>query len=255
MRRDRREPRHRVRDLPRTVRRGRLGAARGAVPGARWRRHWTRAARPAARPQRCVRRHSADAGERMRPRRRGLGEPDVLVNNAGTARWRDLDDVPDEDWRAAWELNVMASHRAMRALVPGCASAAGGASSTSRAPQASDRQPRCRSTRSRKRRSSPSRACRQTAARQTACSSTRSARDRPSRSCGPARAGLPTSRPPSPGSRARRRRSRSQGRAPDRPHGRAGEIAGAIVFLCSDHASYVSGAAWSVDGGTVQVII
>ena len=33
------------------------------------------------------------------------------------------------------------------------------------------------------------------------------------------------------------------------------EIAGAIAFLCSEHASYTSGAAWSVDGGTVQVII
>ena len=43
-----------------------------------------------------------------------------------------------------------------------------------------------------------------------------------------------------------------------RPIGRlaeAGEIAAAIVFLCSERASYVSGAAWSVDGGTVQVII
>ena len=34
-----------------------------------------------------------------------------------------------------------------------------------------------------------------------------------------------------------------------------GEVAAAIVFLCSERASYVSGAAWSVDGGTVQVII
>jgi len=43
-----------------------------------------------------------------------------------------------------------------------------------------------------------------------------------------------------------------------RPIGRLAqstEIAGAIVFLCSERASYVSGAAWSVDGGTVQVII
>jgi NAD(P)-dependent dehydrogenase (short-subunit alcohol dehydrogenase family) len=33
------------------------------------------------------------------------------------------------------------------------------------------------------------------------------------------------------------------------------EIAAAIVFLCSERASYVAGAAWSVDGGTVQVIV
>ena len=43
-----------------------------------------------------------------------------------------------------------------------------------------------------------------------------------------------------------------------RPIGRLAEpaeIAAAIVFLCSAQASYVAGAAWSVDGGTVQVII
>ena len=43
----------------------------------------------------------------------------MLVNNAGTAKWRDLDDVPDEDWYAAWELNVMAPMRLMRAATPG----------------------------------------------------------------------------------------------------------------------------------------
>jgi 3-oxoacyl-[acyl-carrier protein] reductase len=43
-----------------------------------------------------------------------------------------------------------------------------------------------------------------------------------------------------------------------RPIGRLAtveEIAAAIVFLASERASYVAGAAWSVDGGTVQVII
>src|SRR5215207_5350240 len=47
-----------------------------------------------------------------------LGQLDVLVNNAGTAKWRDLDDVPDEDWYEAWELNVMAPLRLMRVAAP-----------------------------------------------------------------------------------------------------------------------------------------
>jgi NAD(P)-dependent dehydrogenase (short-subunit alcohol dehydrogenase family) len=37
--------------------------------------------------------------------------------------------------------------------------------------------------------------------------------------------------------------------------GSAEEIANVIVFLCSEAASNVTGAAWSVDGGVVPVII
>src|SRR3954452_6099999 len=43
-----------------------------------------------------------------------------------------------------------------------------------------------------------------------------------------------------------------------RPLGRLaepGEIADVIVFLLSARAAYVTGAAWSVDGGTVPIII
>jgi NAD(P)-dependent dehydrogenase (short-subunit alcohol dehydrogenase family) len=43
-----------------------------------------------------------------------------------------------------------------------------------------------------------------------------------------------------------------------RPLGRLAEpqeIAAVIVFLCSERASYVTGAAWSADGGTVAIII
>src|SRR3954465_4543563 len=48
-----------------------------------------------------------------------LGSLDILVNNAGAAKRRNFDDVPDEDWYAAWELNVMAPMRLMRAATPG----------------------------------------------------------------------------------------------------------------------------------------
>jgi NAD(P)-dependent dehydrogenase (short-subunit alcohol dehydrogenase family) len=46
--------------------------------------------------------------------------------------------------------------------------------------------------------------------------------------------------------------------AAGRPLGRLaepGEIADVIVFLLSARAAYVTGAAWSVDGGTVPIII
>ena len=45
------------------------------------------------------------------------------------------------------------------------------------------------------------------------------------------------------------------GRIPLGRMGRAEEIAAVIVFLCSERASNVTGAAWSADGGTVPVII
>jgi NAD(P)-dependent dehydrogenase (short-subunit alcohol dehydrogenase family) len=46
--------------------------------------------------------------------------------------------------------------------------------------------------------------------------------------------------------------------AAGRPLGRLAqpeEIASVIAFLCSPRASYVTGAAWSADGGTVPIIL
>ncbi|MGZ8634572.1 MAG: SDR family oxidoreductase [Solirubrobacteraceae bacterium] len=33
------------------------------------------------------------------------------------------------------------------------------------------------------------------------------------------------------------------------------EVADVVVFLCSERASNVTGAAWSADGGTVPIVI
>ena len=167
-----------------------------------------------------------------------FGTLDVLVNNAGAARWRDLEDVPDGDWYAAWELNVMAPMRLMRAAIPAMAERGWGrvvnvASSAGKRPSAM--MPEYSVA---KAASSPSRASSPTATPATGCSSTRSARARRSRRCGWTQGGLldqskehggaPTredalarprrqapDRPARP--RARRSRRRSSSSAPSAP--------------------------------------
>jgi 3-oxoacyl-[acyl-carrier protein] reductase len=62
----------------------------------------------------------SDAADRIvREADERLGQLDVLVNNAGTARRRDLDEVPDEDWYAAWERDVTDASDAGRSSADG----------------------------------------------------------------------------------------------------------------------------------------
>jgi len=198
-----------------------------------------------------------DAGERMlRAAREALGEPDVLVNNAGTARWRDLEDVPDQDWRSAWEVNVMASHRATMALVPGMRARGWGrvvnvSSTAGKRPSANMPE--------------------YSVAKAAQLSLSRLWADRCAADgvlvnaiCpGPTKSelwvgegGLAEQSAQLSGLADATEALEKSGAG--RPIGRMAEveeIAAAIVFLCSERASYVAGAAWSVDGGTVQVII
>ena len=60
-----------------------------------------------------------DAAERVAER--AGGPVDILVNNAGTSEIKPLDELVDEDWYAAFELNVMAPMRLMRHFAPGMA--------------------------------------------------------------------------------------------------------------------------------------
>ena len=196
-------------------------------------------------PERIV----AEANER-------LGQLDVLVNNAGTAQWRDLDEVPDEDWYAAWELNVMAPMRLMRAAVPAMRERGWGrvvnvASTAGKRPSAAMAE--------------------YSVAKAAELSLSRLYADRCASDgvlvnaiCpGPVKGelwmepgGLLDQSKEMSGHDGREEALDAAGSK--RPIGRLAEIeeiASAIVFLCSERASYVAGAAWSVDGGTVQVII
>jgi 3-oxoacyl-[acyl-carrier protein] reductase len=198
-----------------------------------------------------------DAGERMLATATDrFGALDVLVNNAGAARWRHLDDVPDEDWYAQYELNVMAPLRAMRAAAPAMVERGWGrivnvCSTAAKRPSAAMPE--------------------YSVAKAAELSLSRLFADRYASEgvlvnaiCpGPVEAelwmepgGLLDQSHAMSGASSREEALAAAGAK--RPIGRlaeVGEIAAAIVFLCSERASYVSGAAWSVDGGTVQVII
>jgi len=198
-----------------------------------------------------------DAGERMlATAEERFGTLDVLVNNAGAAKWRDLDDIPDEDWRAQYELNVMAPLRAMRAAIPPMAERGWG------------RVVNVCSTAGKR----PSSAMPEySVAKAAELSLSRLFADRYAKTGvlvnavapGPVEAemwmepgGLLDQSMEMSGAESREEALVEAGSK--RPIGRlaqAGEIASTIVFLCSERASYVAGAAWSVDGGTVQVII
>ena len=198
-----------------------------------------------------------DAGDRiLAAASASFGQLDVLVNNAGTAKWRPLEEVPDDDWHAAWELNVMAPLRAMRAVVPPMAERGWGrivnVSSTA-AKRPSALMPEY------------------SVAKAAELSLSRLFADRYAGSgvlvnavCpGPTKSELWMAEDGLLDQSQRVGGHSSRGEALEaagakRPIGRlaeVSEIADAIVFLCSERASYVAGAAWSVDGGTVQVII
>jgi 3-oxoacyl-[acyl-carrier protein] reductase len=198
-----------------------------------------------------------DAGERMvAAAEEAFGTVDVLVNNAGVAQWRDLDDVPDSDWREQYEINVMAPLRAMRAAIPAMAEREWGrvvnvASTAGKRPSAA----------------MPD----YSVAKAAELSLSRLFADRYASEgvlvnaiCpGPVKSemwmadgGLLDQSQEMTGAASREEALETAGAK--RPIGRLAEvpeIAGAIAFLCSEHASYVAGSAWSVDGGTVAVII
>ena len=164
----------------------------------------------------------------------GGSAPDILVNNAGTSFARSLDELTDEDWVGQFELHVMASMRLMRAFAPAMAERGWGrivnvASSAGKRPSLTN-------------------AAYSVLVNAVAPGAVAS-------SLWVAEGGLADQTAAAKGTT---REEALAAQAAKIPLGRLAtedEIASVVVFLCSELASMVTGAAWSVDGGAVATIV
>jgi 3-oxoacyl-[acyl-carrier protein] reductase len=179
-----------------------------------------------------------------------LGGLDVLVNNVGTARHARFEEVADDEWDEYWQLNVMSYVRAIRAALPFLLDGGGAVVNVS------------------------STAGKRPSTGMPHYSVTKAAVLSLSRLIADlyAKDGIRCNAI-TPGPTATDAWLDEGGLADQqggdrndvlakvgagRPLGRLAtpeEIAAVIVFLCSDRASYVTGAAWSADGGTVPIIV
>ncbi|MGB9185256.1 MAG: SDR family oxidoreductase [Solirubrobacteraceae bacterium] len=197
-----------------------------------------------------------EAGDRVVAAcRERLGRLDVLVNSAGMSSVRSLEELTDADWQAQWDIHVMAPMRLMRAAIP--VMAEGGWGRVVNVSSSSGKRP---------------------GQRNVAYSVSKAAELSLSRAYADfyaARGVLVNAVTPGPvagelwlepgglvdqtvAARGGTREEVLEAAAAGLPLKRlAGpeEIAAVIVFLCSQAASNVTGAAWSVDGGAVPVII
>jgi 3-oxoacyl-[acyl-carrier protein] reductase len=183
------------------------------------------------------------------------GELDVLVNNVGYAEQRDFLAVTDEEWEAVWQLNVMSFVRAIRGAVPGMQARGGGVIvnvSSTAGKRPSTGMPDYSVTKAAV--LSLSRLVADLYARDgIRCNAVA-----PGPTASQAWLGDGGLADQQGGRSGKSREEVLDAVGKGRPLGRLAEpeeIAEVIVFLCSERASYVTGAAWSADGGTVPIII
>jgi 3-oxoacyl-[acyl-carrier protein] reductase len=178
-----------------------------------------------------------------------LGGLDVLVNNVGLARIARFEEVLDEEWDSYWQLNVMSYVRATRAALPHLLESGGAivnVSSTA-GKRPSTGMPHYSVTKAAV--LSLSRLIADLYAGQgVRCNAVTPGPTETDAWLGGG--GLAEQQGDREEVLARVRSGRPLGRM-----ARAEEIASVVVFLCSERASYVTGAAWSADGGTVPIIL
>lgn len=184
-----------------------------------------------------------------------MGGVDVLVNNAGTSFVRALEELTDDDWRGQYELHVLAPMRLMRAAAPRMAARGGGRIVNV-----------CSSAGKRPSLTNPAYSV--TKAAQLSLSRVFAdlyAADRvlvnavtPGPVASPlwtARGGLADQAARARGITREEALARQTARVPLGRFAEPGEIADVVTFLCSARAGYVTGAAWSADGGAVATIV
>ncbi len=184
-----------------------------------------------------------------------MGGIDVLVNNAGTSFARSMDELTDADWQDQYALHVLAPMRLMRAAAPHMAARGGGrivnvASSAGKRPSLTN--PAYSVTKAAQ--LSLSRAFADLYAAQGVLVNAVTPGGTTSE-LWTAGGGMADQ---IAGRRGITREQALDEQAAKIPLGRLaepGEIADVIVFLCSARAGAVTGAAWSADGGSVNVII
>jgi 3-oxoacyl-[acyl-carrier protein] reductase len=184
-----------------------------------------------------------------------LGALDVLVNNAGTSKNVALHELGDDDWRDQHEQHVMAPMRLMRLAAPAMAARGWGrivnvASSSGKRPSASN----MAYSVAKAGQLSVSRGFADVYAAQGVLVNAVAP--------GPTGTGLWLGEgglaDQAAQARGVSREEALAAAAAKIPRGRLAtpqEIADVVVFLCSDRAANVVGAAWSADGGSVNIII
>jgi NAD(P)-dependent dehydrogenase (short-subunit alcohol dehydrogenase family) len=179
-----------------------------------------------------------------------FGQVDCLVNNVGYAEIRRFDELTEENWEQSWQINVMSAVRALQAALPGMRERGAGAivnvaSTSAKRPSATMPD------------YSVTKAAMLSLSRLVADLYAKDGVRCNAVTPGPTATGAWLGE----GGLADQQGDRDEILAKvgaGRPLGRLAEpeeIAAVIVFLLSKQASYVTGAAWSADGGTVPIIL
>jgi len=194
-------------------------------------------------------------GDLIRRTETELGRVDVLVNNVGDSYLARFDELSEEQWENMWQLNVMSYVRAIQAALPGMRERRDGVIvnvSSTAGKRPSTGMPNY------------------TVTKAAVLSLSRLVADLYAKDgirCNAVAPGPTLSETWLAPGRLADQQADQTGKSREevlqavgggRPLGRMAEpeeIAAVVVFLCSARTSYVTGAAWSADGGTVPVII